>query len=310
MTIDYVFTKRLSLIKYFYNLALNQSNQPAPQNSISVLMFHDCVELFLILAAEKVGATVKDKMYIMNYFNVINEKLEEEKLAHKVSIKRLNGARKAFKHEGILIEEGEIESLRITIKLFLEENIPLIFNINFDEISMIDLIENQNVKKILKNSQNLLINEKFREAIEHIAIAYKVLILDYEISKEIVGRSIFDVLGWEFRFMNRFNLRNDKRRIVEALENINDALKPLFFGIDYRKYVKFKTLTPDTIEFIGRYPDAGIDLVEDYTEKFTIIWFRERDKQEFKKENVQYCFDFIIETTLKLQEFNFSLNAL
>ena len=149
MTIDYVFTKRLSLIKYFYNLALTQSNRPTPQNSISVLMFHDCVELFLILAAEKVGATVSDKMFILDYWNVINQKLKEEKLSQKASIKRLNEARKAFKHKGILIEESEIESLKITTKLFLEENIPLIFNINIDEVSMIDLIENQNVRKMI-----------------------------------------------------------------------------------------------------------------------------------------------------------------
>lgn len=309
MTIDYVFTKRLSLIKYFYNLALTQSNRPTPQNSISVLMFHDCVELFLILAAEKVGATIRDKMFILDYWNAINQNLGADKLSQKASIKRLNEARKTFKHKGILIEEGEIESFRITTKLFLDENIPLIFNMNFDEISMIDLIENQNVKKILKDSQDLLMKEKFKEAIEHIAVAYKVLILDYETSKEMFGMSIFDVLGWRFKSIGRFDLKKDEEGIVEALENINIALKPLFLGIDYRKYLKFYILTPDRVAFIGRYPEGGIDLTEDYIEKFRIIWSRKRDKQEFIKEDVLYCFDFIIETTLKLQEFDFSLNV-
>lgn len=309
MTIDYIFTKRLSFVKYFHNLALTQANQPSPQNSISVLMFHDCIELFLILAAEKVEANVSDRMFILDYVNVINQKLVEEKLSQKASIKRLNDARKAFKHKGILLEESEIESLKITSRLFLDENSPLIFDINFEDISMIDLVENQNVKQILKNSQDFLNDDNLKKSLEHIAIAYLVLIKEYEISKEISGFSVFNVLGWEFRFQSRFNLSEGMRKIVDAFENVNKALKPLFLGIDYRKYVRFISLTPDVLEHRGAYPENGIDLTEDYYEKFTIVWFRDRSEQDFKKVDVQYCFDFIINASLKLQEFDFSLNT-
>lgn len=39
------------------------------------------------------------------------------------------------------------------------------------------------------------------------------------------------------------------------------------------------------------------------------MWFRDKDGQEFMKEDVQFCIDFIIETSLKLQEFDFSLKV-
>jgi len=52
MTLNQVILKRLSFIKYLYQLAIDQSNQPSPQNSASILTFHDAIELFLQLSAE------------------------------------------------------------------------------------------------------------------------------------------------------------------------------------------------------------------------------------------------------------------
>ncbi|MFX0077292.1 MAG: hypothetical protein ACFE96_17765 [Candidatus Hermodarchaeota archaeon] len=309
MTLDYVFTRRLSLIKYFYNLALTQSTQPAPQNSISVLMFHDCIELFLILAAEKVGGTISDKMFILDYVNVINQQLVNDKLSQKGTLKRLNDTRKTFKHKGILLGESEIEALRITTKLFLDENTNLIFGINFDEISMIDLIENQNVKQILANSQKYFITNNFKEALEHIAIAYSVLIKEIKISKKLSDLSTFNVLGWRFPFLHRFdmNMSEDMRSINEALGNIKNALEPLLLGVDYRKFIKFKILTPNIVDYLGRYPEDGSSLPEDYSKVFSIHWLRDKGDRDFKKEDVQFCLEFIIETSLKLQEFEFTL---
>ena len=269
-------------------------------------MFHDCVELFLILAAEKLDTAVSEKIYILDYFNIINQKLEKGELSQKSSIKRLNDARKTFKHQGIPIEEGEIESLRITTRLFLDENTPLIFGIKFDEISLIDLIDNENVKKILKRAQKLINEEKFKDAIEHIAVAYKVLLLDYESSKPIYGASIFNVVGRGFS-LKPFYSHEDIEEIAQAIKRINNALKPLILGMDYRKYIKFLSVTPNEIFYHGKYPKNGIDLKEDFFDKFIIRWYGIRGKQELKKIDADYCFDFVIETGLKLQEFDFGL---
>ncbi|MFX1323682.1 MAG: hypothetical protein ACFE8N_01920 [Promethearchaeota archaeon] len=43
-------------------------------------------------------------MFILDYVNVINQQLGDDKLSQKASVKRLNYARKAFKHKGILID--------------------------------------------------------------------------------------------------------------------------------------------------------------------------------------------------------------
>ena len=50
--------RRLAFIKYFFQFAREQSKYPSPQNYISILMFHDSVELFLHLSAESLGANL------------------------------------------------------------------------------------------------------------------------------------------------------------------------------------------------------------------------------------------------------------
>lgn len=50
-------TKRLSFIKYLFNLGVEQSHKPEPLCWASVLTFHDSVELFLQLSAEYVKST-------------------------------------------------------------------------------------------------------------------------------------------------------------------------------------------------------------------------------------------------------------
>ncbi|GAH70959.1 unnamed protein product [marine sediment metagenome] len=74
MSISQTILKRLSFIKYLYQLGINQSRQKTPQNSISILMFHDSVELFLQLSTEYLSASPRANIGFMEYWGVINQK--------------------------------------------------------------------------------------------------------------------------------------------------------------------------------------------------------------------------------------------
>lgn len=156
------------------------------------------------------------------------------------------------------------------------------------------MIQNDKVKKILTDIQDLCKNGQYKDGLEHSAIAFDVLISDYEKSKtDHYGRSPF-LVGEDIRWIKPFDVNRNLEGIFDYLEEIQKAIKLLCFNIDYRKYAKFRLLTPKLI-FGNKFYD-----------KYNIIWFNE-EKSKFKKKNVEFCFNFIIECALKLQEFDFEI---
>lgn len=93
--------KRLAFIKYLYKLAVDQSKRPEPLCSASILTFHDAIELFLQLASEHLNVG-KQQPSFMEYWDLISQKLSNQELTQKESMRRLNRARVALKHHGTL----------------------------------------------------------------------------------------------------------------------------------------------------------------------------------------------------------------
>lgn len=69
-------TKRLAIIKYLYNVAVEQSMKPEPICSTSVLTFHDSIELFLELAAEHLDKG-KSGVNFMAYWELLALKVKD-----------------------------------------------------------------------------------------------------------------------------------------------------------------------------------------------------------------------------------------
>jgi len=288
--------KRLSFIKYFYEFAREQSKLPPPQNYISVLMFHDSIELFLNLSAEFLKVNKKDPNF-MEYFTEINKKLNNQELTQKISMDKLNKVRVLLKHKGLYPNPNDVEHFRVNTQNFLEENCSIIFGIKFIDISLLDLVQDEEVKNILEDAQNEFKSGEYKKSLEYISIAFYVLLKNYEENKKVYGRSPFDI-GGDLRFIGSLSWDYDSKisDVGSMLKVIQKVLKIILLNLDYRKFIKFRLLTSDCI-YKGK----------EFYDKYSIQWFGGRDKAEFKKEDVEYCISFIIEYALKLQEFDFEM---
>jgi len=160
--------KRLSYLKYFYQFAREQSKLPSPQNYISILMFHDSVELFMYLSAQFRDINLKTKTNFMEYW----QKFEQNgfELTRKADMNKLNEARKGFKHSGNLPNKDDIEFFRVITQSFFEENCPMIFGIEFSKISLLDLVQDDEVRKELVNAQNEFDEGNTEKSLELIAL--------------------------------------------------------------------------------------------------------------------------------------------
>jgi hypothetical protein len=293
---EQTYIQRLSFIKYLFSIGYSQSQQPEPLYGAAILSFHDSVELFLQLSSEKLNS--KQSKNFMDYWDVIDSKLNSGTLSQKESMRRLNKARVNLKHHGIIPSKLDIEAFRVTTAAFFAENCPTIFQTDFNTVSLIDFIKFERSRDLLKKAQDDFASGAINEALQNITLSFEYLLSDYENPKrDNYHRSPF-FFGKSMTFLSSFHLglRSGDRRVMdfvesvkESIESMQKALKILSFGIDYKKYVKFQSITPSVQFTLGGQAHFF------------------SHKETLNKETVDFCVNFIIESALKLQEFDFEL---
>lgn len=287
---------RLSFIRYLYGIAVEQSRQPGPFGAASVLTFHDSVELFLQLAAESKGVNTADLKF-MQYWDVLKLHLQNGELAQKEEMRRLNKVRVDLKHIGILPSKLVVESLRANTTSFFEENAPLVFGIEFDNISMTYLIQNNTVKTLLDEAGTFMEQGTRAKAIDKIALAFEELMIEYTISKfPRRHRSLFS-RGLSLPHLNSTQPNSSRQfedfaeKVKNALEELRESMVILSLGLDYQRYVRFKQLAPLVVRYDGSEHPAVLDPTE--------------EEHAPSLAHCQFCYDFVIASAIRIQSFEF-----
>ncbi|MBN2330242.1 MAG: hypothetical protein JXC85_00330 [Candidatus Aenigmarchaeota archaeon] len=295
--------RRLAFIKYLFNQANGQALLAEPMNTSSLLTFHDAIELFLQLSAEKFNIK-KEELSFMNCWDKLKvelEKVGKSELTQKESMRRLNRARVDLKHHGIMPSKADTDGFKVLSSTFFEENCKNVFDVDIKDISLVELVTYPKVKEHLLNARSDHKKSNHIGTLENLAIAFELLIKDYEKTKKNrFGESPF-FFGKDMTFLSSFSLNIDRSNklsefvdnVKGSIESIRRAVKILSFGIDYRKYVRFSILTPNTISIPGRDEP--------------VITPKIRKDVSISKEDFEYCFNFVIESAIKLQEFDFEL---
>ena len=163
-----IIIQRLSYIKYLYLKGEEQSQQAEVVAGFSILAFHDAIEMFLMLVYEHLDCG-NDKNYktIDDYLgNIPDIKMKE-------SVKSLNNCRKSLKHQGLMPAKAEIEKHRINTHSILKENSSALLNLDFDSISLIDLVSFEECKQFLSIAQEKRDEDKYLESIVETRKAFR-----------------------------------------------------------------------------------------------------------------------------------------
>lgn len=293
--------QRLSFIKYLFSVGLDQSEKSEPLCGASILSFHDSVELFLRLSLERLNISTKTEPKFMEHFDIIDKELKEARLSQKESIRRLDRARADLKHLGIIPSKLDIESFRATTLAFFNENCPTIFQIEFDSISLIDLIMFKRTNELLKQAEINFYKGLLYECLQNLILSFDYLIRDYEESKKDKFQGSPFFFGKPVTSFNSSHLwfsPEDRKfkdfvdKVTDSIDAIQTAIKILSFGIDYKKYVKYKSIVSPV--------HVGI------SESGRIVSYK-HGEIKLSKDDLDFCINFIVESALKLQEFDFEL---
>lgn len=153
---DTSIVRRLAFAKYLHGVGIDQANKAEPLSSTSILTFHDAIELYFQIASEHLDIYVdpRKNTFLMNYFDLLKPKLPESvEVFKRASVKRLNSARIALKHHGTLPSKFDIESFRVAVSEFFTDNTPIIFGIEFSQISLVEFVNPERVRTHLKEAE-------------------------------------------------------------------------------------------------------------------------------------------------------------
>jgi hypothetical protein len=165
---------------------------------------------------------------------------------------------------------------------------------------LISLVQCEDARNNLEKAANLLEKIDRKGAIEKIARAFSEIIFDYEDRKKTTFRPspffIGENLASESVALNQI----DSQAIWEILSSImnsvgsmQNAFKIMALGIDFRRYTKFSLLTPLVIK----------------TEKIeTIFENKDYTSEPPSIEDCRFCLDFVVETAIILQEFDYTID--
>lgn len=290
--------QRLAFIRYLYTRGVEASRRPEPLSAASILTFHDSIELFLALASEHLDVGGRDSGF-MEYWELLKPKLPDDGLTQKRAMRRLNKSRVALKHHGTLPSKLDIEAFRASSTSFFEENTPLVFGIDFTSVSMTRLVQYAQARASLEQA-DLLLREKDdrEEALGLIAVAFHQVVDGWELSKRgPLGDSPF-FFGKRLTRLDSFLIKVPDRNltkfidaVIDSIGSMQSAMKLLSFGLDYRRYVKFRLLTPGVV---------GV-----YEGGYTVHRFERDDLPSL--EDCRFCYDFVIECAMHLQAVDFEL---
>lgn len=279
------------MIQYMYMLAVDQSHKPEPLNMVSILHFHDAVELFLALASEHLNAGKTGKEFLA-YWEAINQKLPSKDFGQKDSMSRLNAARVNWKHHGIRLPTIEIDDFKTNVSNFFYENTPKVFGLSFDAISMAALVQNEKIQDRLLKAEQVRGTNDIKAALKEIAIAFLDLLNQFE--WRIREHHDLQLKGISSRHFSPIERKAPKelsqfaKEIEKEISSLHEQIKLVSLGIDYRKYTRFQWLMPAVFcTMDGIYHTAGEG--------------RGQSHQDYL-----FCYHFVIECALRLQEIQFS----
>lgn len=286
--------ERLAFIRMLHQQGIAQSRLPEPLNFGCILTFHDAIELFLLLTAEHVGATVPDKgKFTDRFYNAINQALGAGKnLDARHAVGRITEDRNRFKHAHNWPSAQGIQQAREGTALFFQANTTKVFGIAYDEIDMADLITHQRARSLVKKANERESTGQRTAALAYLRHALAALLDRHQgkrgslaLGGEIPRPMRVDTVARLLNKGERTIYGGPGEKVAKQLDAVTDvtqtlqnAMRLLMLGVDLPQYNRFMMLTPygsiaddtDELEHLAHPPQAATDEEFSFCQRFVI----------------------------------------
>jgi hypothetical protein len=274
--------RRLVFVRLLSRLAADQAQAPEPLCFAALLTMHDCVELFLHLAAERLNIG-KKRTEFMQYFELIEPVLGEP-LAQRETMRRLNSARVALKHHGTQPGRREVGTFAVAVEDFLSSNAPRVFGLDIGAISLAQLVTEETVRASLERADNQFEQGDIPEALVSIAEAFARLLKAYRVGSTLT-RNLEEAARQLDRAIGSAYSRGPAGKMAKAIEELADEVALLRHGVDTRDLTLFRSLTPTVAIAMAGNAQA--------------VWAH--DSSSITARDARLCYDFVVDSALRIQ---------
>ena len=279
MSISKELLDRLICSKYLYHKGIETLNSKGPFSSgVAVLHFQDSIEMALRVIAEFLHCSLKEN----ESFQQIIEKIDkhgENKIPSRIALNQLNKARVNFKHFGLEPKFEDSTKFMYDIENFFPIALKTFLDIEFNSISLANLIRHQRTENHINKAKQLLDDGKFSESIAESAVALKIFRVHF--NKEADRYRSDSFLHFK---CNDDKLDDWARNVDNAIEEIHSQLNLITLGINVADYRKFIRYTPQI-----QYSMAGT---------YHIVYYSFGKPVEPTKDIALFCHRFVIDAIL------------
>jgi hypothetical protein len=161
--------RRLAVIRYLHGQGIEHSRGPEPVAGLAILSLHDAAEMFLQILCEHYDVG-ENKADFMRYWELLATK--GIVVTQREAMRRLNAARRVLKHQGVLPAHVELEGFRAATTNLLYENSRAFLGVDFDSVSLVDLIVNDEIRYALHETEKDIQSENYIDAMGNLAIIF------------------------------------------------------------------------------------------------------------------------------------------
>jgi len=167
---------QLLLAKRLYIEASNYADRKdAVSGGIAISMLQDSAELYIWTVIKEHNLVAKDQAgFVANMETIQKAGIS---LPNSAKLLELNKARVSFKHYGILPATNEARKYQTYVEDFLRTSILEHFKVNFDDLSLVDLVVDAGIREQLKLAETRIKDNEIREAAEELAKAKTLIFM-------------------------------------------------------------------------------------------------------------------------------------
>lgn len=266
-------------MKALWRQGKEQSANKGPLAVASILSLQDAIELWLGVAAEELKLDISKDQFP----RALDRICEAGRLPDQPALKRLNRARTALKHHGII--PANFQLFLEPVDAFLYEGTRVVFNLSFADLSLLHLVADS-VKPYLEKATKLLDEEDIEAAVTEIAKAFYILSNEMaQRTASLPGRP--NMYGTPSR--GNAWLRDAVTALDKDLIAVHSRLTMLELGIDVMQFIRFQGFMPLVVRSLsGRWEVTRIA--------------GHHPRVEADADEAKDCLDFVIDVAIRLAE--------
>lgn len=282
---DELTAKRLAVIRHLFEKGKELSYEGEPMKGLCLLPFHDSVEMFMKLCADKRGVSIPRNTPFMDYYKMLPD------LQDKAQMESLNARRVSLKHHGQMPSSLDVEITRVNVMDFYEHNVPIYFDCKLEDVSLEVLIAYPTVRDLMRKYNESFAQGKYGSAQGYLKASFRESLECYHAQRNRY-LSLQDAPGKNARHLSRINFEPSINKYLDGLKDdvlmINEAITVMNLGINYFFYDEFMNHGV----YMNYWPE------EEGEKKYD---FYVGEESKYDKEKTERYYKVVIDTILKLQ---------